>query len=127
MQGRLWLLFLAVLGLLYSVLATRWYLTHWQVLAHIEGQSLLLDMLFRPFWFGVQLVPITIALALLRINIGYSLLIAVVYQLAMYITEFVGAPPGYWMFIVTTQFPLNLGMQVPIWGVTRLIAKLIPR
>jgi len=92
MRRRLWPGLLLVLGLVYSVLGTIWYLTHWQILAHVEGHSVLLEMLFRPFWFGVQLIPITIVVALLRVNVLHSILIATFSQIVMIVADLLSTP-----------------------------------
>ena len=123
-----WLLAaLAVLGAVYSVLATGFYVTHWVALVPIEQRSFFLEILLRVFWSAVALAPITVVIALLRVKLQYAALVVLVYQVIMNAAVFAFARWNIGEFTgLVTQIPLNFAMQIPVWGLTRLVARVRP-
>jgi len=82
-------------------------------------------MWLGPFWFAVELAPITIVVSLLRLNIVYTMLTIVFYEFVMNAAVFAFAPWNYGEFMALVIFiPWNFVFQLPIWAVTLLVLRL---
>jgi hypothetical protein len=121
---QVWLL--AALGIIYSVLATRLWMMSWSPLVPLMGHIFFFRLLFGPFWFAVELAPITIALTLLRVNLGWAMLAIFAYEVIMNAAEVVFPPAGYGVRVATVlNFPLNYVLQVPVWALTWLAVRAV--
>lgn len=120
---RFWLyVLLSAIGVVYVVCATGLYVRNALLVIHIIDHSFFLRLLLGPFWFGLELVPITIALALLRIKPGLAALIIFFYQLLTSFGTFAFEPGNLGEFMaIAIFFGWNFALQVLIWILTRLI------
>ena len=119
----LWLPLLAVAGLVYAVLATRWYVEDWAVLVPAMN-SIAGTLLFRIFWFGVAMWPITIVATALRFDPTRWVAVVVLYQLVMTFSVFAFTPwnVGEAMGLILGFGP-NFLLQLLIWLPTMLIVR----
>ncbi len=119
---------LAVLGIVYSVVAIRIWMLNWIALLPIMERALGYRMLFGPFWFAVEATPITIAVVLLRLRPEQAIIVVfaclVVMSVAQYVFESFNVP----LFLNTVVLtPFCLALQVPVWALTSLIVKFAHR
>ena len=127
---RVWLVAaLAVLGIVYSVLATRWWVMSWLSLPPLMHEIPFGRQLLGPFWFAIELAPITMALVLLRVNPGYAAFTILFYEIIMNAAEVVFEPiygGGYRLHVgMIVAFPFNYALQLPVWGLTWLAVRAV--
>jgi len=125
---RFWLLAtLALIGVVYAVVATRLWVMSWVPLLPLTTNNFILRLLFGPFWFAVQLIPITIAVTLLRLQAGYAVIAVVVYAIIMNVAQLTflaGGGKSYTLpMIMAINTTLDLVLQLPVWWLTSLTTK----
>lgn len=128
-KRRFWLLAaLAFLGIVYSVFATRYWMMSWIPLLPLMRQSFFFRLFFGPFWFAFELLPITVAVALLRMHPIHALATVLLYDIVMNVVQVASEPGGYGLFmVIAINIPMNVALQLPVWGLTRLMVRLFPR
>jgi len=127
-RSRLLLLVLGILGIVYSLLATWFYVANWTSLLHLMQGSLLMSVLVRNAWAGIVLAPITIVVALLRLKAVYSILIIFVFAVFISSSVFAFSPFnfGEFMGLAINLLP-TLALQIPVYLFTLLLARLVHR
>jgi hypothetical protein len=113
---RSWLLAtLAVLAVIYSVVATWYWMLSWTRLLPIMDRSFFYRMLLGPLWYGVQLIPVTVGVTWLRVKFSWALVTVFVCGIIMNLTTLVlGQTDGYFVFILALQMGFNYTMQIPV-------------
>ena|GEM_PF-2878781 len=124
---RSWLLVvLALIGVLYCVLATWYWMLYVIKLVPLMNHYFSLRLLFGPFWFAVVLIPITIVVALLRVRPFYAALTIAMYLIVMCIAN---VAIDWWsngyltyglLLANAINFWWNFWLQLPVWALTWL-------
>jgi hypothetical protein len=97
---------------------------NWVSLLPLMRTSFFFELCVRFFWAAVLLAPITVAVALLRVRLDYAALTVLTYQIIMNGVVFAHAPKNLSMFgSLAVAVPLNFAVQVPVWWLTRLLAR----
>jgi len=113
---------LAVLGIVYSVIATRYYAANELSVTLFMGNSMFLRFLLGPFWFAVELAPITVVVALLRVNVVYAAMTVLFYEVIMNVVLSTYFPWNWGGFVAAViNMPWNFSFQIPVYGLTWLI------
>ncbi len=125
-RRQLWLLAaLAIVGVVYTAIATHLWIANWVSLVPIMDRSFLLRLMLGPFWVAIVLFPITIVATLLRLNIAAFLLTLLFYAIIINIEYLFMAQPNSTAMIAQATFVgWNFILQVPVWGLTVLALKL---
>lgn len=128
---RLWLLGgFAFLGIVYSVLATRLWMMSWIPLLPLLKRSEFFQAFFGPFWFAVELAPITVAVVLLRVQPIAAVFTVWAYYVLMNLTQVASEPSDYRFALLLTMVghaPFAFILQIPVFGLAVLVRKIIPR
>ncbi len=117
---------LAVLGLVYSVVTTRIWMMNWIPLIPLMERAPIYRMLLGPFWFGIALAPITVAVVLLRLRSEQAIVAVVGFFVAMNVTQLVSEQLNVAVFLAFNT-PFCLALQVPVWALTSIVVKLADR
>lgn len=123
---RFWLFVaLAVLGVAYSVFATRYWMSSWISLIPLMDQSMLFRLIFGPLWFAIQLIPITVAVTLLRVRPPYAVTAVATSYIIMCATEIASESWNYGLLLsmVVNSTPTAV-IQFLMWGLSALAGKL---
>jgi len=122
-----WLVWLAV-GAVYSVLLTRLWMMSWIPLLPFMRESMFLRMMLGPFWFGVALAPITVAVTLFRSNPAAAVLTLIAYVVIMNVAQLAFEGWNTVMLIpMIANMPFTFALQLPVWGLTYLVARVLRR
>jgi len=77
-------------------------------------------LLLGPFWFAVEVAPITIAVTLLRVNAIYAVITLAAYLIVMNVVELSFEAWRLSLLFAMITTPVNLMLQIPVWGLTWL-------
>lgn len=117
---------LAALGIIYSVVVTRFWMVSWAQILPLMKQSSFFRLLFGPAWFGVGLIPITIAVALLRLNPLNAGIAIVLFGVVMNVTQIAFEHWDFGMLVfLIPNLPFDYAMQLPVWVLAWFVAKRI--
>ena len=111
-----WSVVLAISGAIYSIAVTVVWLETFRYWAPLT-RTAFFSLIFRPLWFGVALLPVTIVLAVRRTVLPTGFFLILGYYCVMAISQTVIEGPNPTMaFVFVSLLPPNLVLQAIVYA-----------
>lgn len=124
----LFLASLAVLGIVYSVVTTRIWMMNWIPLIPLMERAPIYRLLLGPFWYAIELAPITVAAVLLRLRFELAIVAVFALFVVMNIAQLIFEPFNAALILsMVGNTPICLILQVPVWALASIVVKLADR